>query len=298
MRGKATRRTDLPTPRIRETPDVNVEFRVGRKEERLLRKRKDEGECEDQRRVSNSSFPSRAARTHFEREEQREPAQHLWADEMHSIWVNRKSDVSVEMSLEVSAEGKGRGGRTKVSFGSRTSRRTEREVGNEDVRESVQSSSVRDVEGQAERGHRETKPTQLLVEKEGRKINEGGKDSLSRPRVMRVRQRQASVIQNQISPRMLESPTLLDLRSTPHALQVGLSRQGVDRLEHDDVGSFCLLGISSGGGDLVEEFGGSERSEVGGVVGGDGDSVGWRREGTKEVEVSSNKREDEGREGR
>lgn len=139
----------------------------------------------------------------------------------------------------------------------------------------MKSSGVRNVESQAERRVKERIKSASLRDERGRKSNETerNRDSLSRPRVVRVRQRQSSVIQHQIPPRMLESPTLLHLRSAPHALHVRLSRQGVDGLEHDDVRSFGLLGISSGGGDFVEEFGGSERSEVGGVVGGDGDSV-------------------------
>jgi len=67
------------------------------------KREKTQGKARDQRRVSNA-FPARDAQTHLEREEEREPAEHLWADEMHSIWVDRKSNVSVEMSLEVSAD--------------------------------------------------------------------------------------------------------------------------------------------------------------------------------------------------
>lgn len=33
---RETKKTDLPTARIGKTPDVDVEFRVGRKEERFL----------------------------------------------------------------------------------------------------------------------------------------------------------------------------------------------------------------------------------------------------------------------
>lgn len=93
----------------------------------------------EERRTRERAWP------HLEREKQREPAEHLWADDVLPIRMDREANGTVEMGLKVAAEVfKG------AASGSARVRRGKAGGGRQrDRRQAVQGAGVRDVEGQA-----------------------------------------------------------------------------------------------------------------------------------------------------
>jgi hypothetical protein len=80
---------------------VDVELRVAREVERFLQEA--DAQCKPRGSASTRGGSANSRVPHLEREEEREPAEHLWADDVLAIRVDRETDGAVEMGLEVAA---------------------------------------------------------------------------------------------------------------------------------------------------------------------------------------------------
>lgn len=72
-------------------------FEIKKREKRVKKKIKQEEEKDDQ------VFFSGRFVTDFEREEQREPRDHVWADGMHAFGMDRQANIAIENGFKVAA---------------------------------------------------------------------------------------------------------------------------------------------------------------------------------------------------